>query len=100
VSKRTNVLSKDVGDSSLVAVRKLEQLKKAVDDSSIKAQVRERVVRVSLQLFDSACHATEKSDAIACAMEMPVIPVNRVVDPKGIIGKNRVLRRRKGTRGR
>jgi hypothetical protein len=48
------VLSKDVGDSSLVAVRKLEQLKKAVDDSSIKAQVRERVVRVSLQLFDSA----------------------------------------------
>jgi hypothetical protein len=44
--------------------------------------------------------ATEKSDAIACAMEMSVIPVNRVVDPKGIIGKNRGLRRRKGTRGR
>jgi hypothetical protein len=33
--------------------------------------------------------------------EMPVIPVNKVVDPKGIIGKNGGLRRRRrGTRGR
>jgi hypothetical protein len=32
--------------------------------------------------------------------EMPVIPVNKVVDQKIIIGKNGGLRRRKGTRGR
>jgi hypothetical protein len=32
--------------------------------------------------------------------EMPVIPVNRVVDTKRIIGKNRgPRRRRRGTRG-
>jgi hypothetical protein len=31
--------------------------------------------------------------------EMPVIPVNKVVDPKRIIGKNGGLRRRRGTRG-
>jgi hypothetical protein len=31
--------------------------------------------------------------------EMPVIQVNRVVDPKRIIGKNGGLRRRKNTRG-
>jgi hypothetical protein len=31
--------------------------------------------------------------------EMPVIPVNKVVDPKRIIGKNGGPRRR-GTRGR
>jgi hypothetical protein len=29
-----------------------------------------------------------------------VIPVNRVVDPKRIIGKNGGQRRRRGTRGR
>jgi hypothetical protein len=29
----------------------------------------------------SLCHATEKSEAIAC-VRMPVIPVNRVVDTK------------------
>jgi hypothetical protein len=29
---------------------------------------------------------------------MPVIPVNRMVDLKRIIGKNGVLRRRRGTR--
>jgi hypothetical protein len=32
--------------------------------------------------------------------EMPVIPVNRVVDKKRIIGKNGVPRRRRGTRCR
>jgi hypothetical protein len=32
--------------------------------------------------------------------ERPVIPVNRVVDPKRIIGKNGVPRRKRGTRGR
>jgi hypothetical protein len=32
--------------------------------------------------------------------EMPVIPVNRVVDKKRIIGKNEGQRRRRGTRGR
>jgi hypothetical protein len=32
--------------------------------------------------------------------EMPVIPVNMVVDPKRIIGKNGGPRRRKGTRDR
>jgi hypothetical protein len=32
--------------------------------------------------------------------EMQVIPVNRVVDPKRIIGKNGGLRKRIGTRGR
>jgi hypothetical protein len=32
--------------------------------------------------------------------EMPVIPVNWVVDPKRIIRKNGGLRRRRGTRGR
>jgi hypothetical protein len=31
--------------------------------------------------------------------EMPVIPVNRVVDKKRIIGENGGLRRRSGTRG-
>jgi hypothetical protein len=31
--------------------------------------------------------------------EMPVIPVNRVVDPKRIIGKNGGPRWRRGTRG-
>jgi hypothetical protein len=30
--------------------------------------------------------------------EMPVIPVNKVVDPKRIIGKNGRPRRRRGTR--
>jgi GTPase Era involved in 16S rRNA processing len=32
--------------------------------------------------------------------EMPVIPVDRVVDKKIIIGKQGGLRRRRGTRGR
>jgi hypothetical protein len=32
--------------------------------------------------------------------EMPVIPVNRAVDMKRIMGKNGWLRRRRGTRGR
>jgi hypothetical protein len=32
--------------------------------------------------------------------EMPVIPVNRVVDPKRIIGINGGLRSRRGTRDR
>jgi hypothetical protein len=32
--------------------------------------------------------------------EMPVIPDNRVVDQKKIIGKNVRPRRRRGTRGR
>jgi hypothetical protein len=32
--------------------------------------------------------------------EMPVIPVNRVMDPKRIIRKNGRPRRRRGTRGR
>jgi hypothetical protein len=31
---------------------------------------------------------------------MPVIPFDRVVDPKRIIGKNEGPRRRRGTRGR
>jgi hypothetical protein len=31
--------------------------------------------------------------------EMPVIPVNEVVDPKRIIGNNGVPRRRRGTSG-
>jgi hypothetical protein len=31
--------------------------------------------------------------------EMSVIPVNKVVDPKRIIGKNGGPRRRRGTRG-
>jgi hypothetical protein len=30
---------------------------------------------------------------------MPVIPVNKVVDPKRIIGKNEGPRKRRGTRG-
>jgi hypothetical protein len=30
---------------------------------------------------------------------IPVIPVNKVVDPKRIIGKNGGPRRRRGTRG-
>jgi hypothetical protein len=35
-------------------------------------------------LFERHCHATEKSEAIAHCMckEMPVIPVNKVVDRK------------------
>jgi hypothetical protein len=35
-------------------------------------------------LFERNCHATEKSEAIACAMRCLV---SRVVDPKRIIGK-------------
>jgi hypothetical protein len=35
-------------------------------------------------LFERHCHATEKSEAIACK-ELPVILVNKVVDPKRII---------------
>jgi hypothetical protein len=31
--------------------------------------------------------------------EMPVIPVDRVVDKKRVIGKNGGTRRRRGTRG-
>jgi hypothetical protein len=47
------------------------------------------------------CHATKKSEAIACAKEMPVILINKVVDPKRIIQKNGgPRRRRRGTRGR
>jgi hypothetical protein len=30
---------------------------------------------------------------------MPVIPVSRVVDPKRVIGKNGMPRRRRGTKG-
>jgi hypothetical protein len=32
--------------------------------------------------------------------ELLIIPVNKVVDPKSIIGKNGGPRRRRGTRGR
>jgi hypothetical protein len=32
-------------------------------------------------------HSTEKSEAIAPCKEMPVIPVNKLVDKKRIIGK-------------
>jgi hypothetical protein len=46
-------------------------------------------------LFEGNCHATEKSEDIAMFKEMPVIPVNLVVDLKIIIGK-RGLWRRKG----
>jgi hypothetical protein len=42
---------------------------------------------------------TEKSEAIAPCKEMPVIPVNKVVDEKRIIGKMG-LRRRESTRSR
>jgi hypothetical protein len=50
-------------------------------------------------LFERHCHATEKSEAIHCvSKEMPVIPVNKVVDLKRIIGKNGGPRG--GTRGR
>jgi hypothetical protein len=35
------------------------------------------------------CHATEKSEAITMCKEMPVIPVNKVVDKKRKIGKKR-----------
>jgi hypothetical protein len=45
------------------------------------------------------CHTTEKSEAIAQCKEMPVIPVNKVVDPKRMIGTNGGPRRRRGTRG-
>jgi hypothetical protein len=31
--------------------------------------------------------------------EVPILPANKVVDPKRIIGKNAGPRRRKGTRG-
>jgi hypothetical protein len=41
--------------------------------------------------------ATEKSEAIAMCKETPVIPVNKVVDKKRIIGKKEGLRRRNGT---
>jgi hypothetical protein len=45
-------------------------------------------------------HATEKSEVIHCmCTEMPIIPVDRAVDTKRIIGKNGGQRRRRGTRG-
>jgi hypothetical protein len=43
--------------------------------------------RKPIVLFERHCQATEKSEAIACCKEMPVIPVNRVVDPKRKIEK-------------
>jgi hypothetical protein len=49
-------------------------------------------------LFEGNCHATEKSEAIVCFKEMPVIPVNRVVDPKRITGKMGGTRRSRGMR--
>jgi hypothetical protein len=39
----------------------------------------------TIVLFERHCHATEKSEAIECAR---VVPVNKAVDPKRIIGKN------------
>jgi hypothetical protein len=57
------------------------------------------VTKKPIVLFERHCHATEKSEAIACA-RMPVIPVNKVVDLKRIIQKNGGLRRKRGTRGR
>jgi hypothetical protein len=47
----------------------------------------------TIVLFKKNCHATEKSEAFAMCKEMPVIPTNKVVDKKRIIGKS-------GTRGR
>jgi hypothetical protein len=44
-------------------------------------------------LFERHCHATEKSEAIE------VIPVNKMVDPKRIMGENGGPRRRRGNRG-
>jgi hypothetical protein len=44
----------------------------------------------TIVLFERHCHATE------CKV-MPVIPVNKVVDPKRIIVKNGGPRRRRGT---
>jgi hypothetical protein len=42
-----------------------------------------------------------KTSLTVICQEMPVIPVNKVVDPKRIIGKNGgPRRRRRGTRGR
>jgi hypothetical protein len=38
-------------------------------------------------LFERHCHGIEKSEAIASCKEMPVIPVNKVMDPKRVIGK-------------
>jgi hypothetical protein len=49
-------------------------------------------------LFERHCHATEKSEAIACANRC-VMPVKKVVDPKRIIRKKGGPRRRRGTWG-
>jgi hypothetical protein len=43
---------------------------------------------------------TGKPEALACARRLLVIPVNRVVDKKRIIGKNGGLRRGRGGRSR
>jgi hypothetical protein len=40
-------------------------------------------------LFERHCHAAEKSRGHCMCKEMPVILVNKVVDPKKIIGKKR-----------
>jgi hypothetical protein len=50
--------------------------------------------------IDTFCHATVKSEAIACARRCQSCQVNRVVDMKRIIGKNGGPRRKRGTRGR
>jgi hypothetical protein len=42
---------------------------------------------------------TEKSEATAMYKEMPVIPVNKVVDKKRIIGKRRAEEGGRGSRG-
>jgi hypothetical protein len=41
----------------------------------------------TIALFEIHCHATEKSEANCMRKEMPVIPANKVVDQKRIIGK-------------
>jgi hypothetical protein len=44
----------------------------------------------TIVLFERHCHATEKSEAIACARscQLSWLTTNKVVDPKRIIGKN------------
>jgi hypothetical protein len=38
-------------------------------------------------LFERHCHATEKPEAHCMCKELPVVPVNKVVDPKRVIRK-------------
>jgi hypothetical protein len=58
-----------------------------------------RKLKTNCSLWETLpCHWDVRGHCMC--KELPVIPVNKVVDPKRIIWENGELRRRRGTRGR